>query len=457
MSRIVRRQTPYQRISSYLNPLDHLLSLATDYEAFDWDNWQNTWGTPLGLLLNVFCMISRGHADKYRREANPVFGEPSAGRSMANGISYLLWVAQSALAVFSVGNAVYCFTRKRRYRLFESNIEVEPKTPSARRVPVDSSPVANSPLRILGNIIEPFRNDAASRAHPDESRDVWEVGVWDPSPLSLHILAFLSPVHVAIYFLALPITSHPTGGLGGSTSSAAVYFTVLLTQILLSLQIIFLKSWFVQQAWDQKVISKEVMHEYDAKYVHPRLNVIKRDVAVQCTLSTQTDSGNEPEVSVYTPQFNRSGFKIYANPNYSDLTVQTPAPPPFARSSQNAGNTPGIFSRGATPMQPMAGRIRQPQFDRALANTSRRTAAADEDRERENRSRRRETTAHAGYDQPARRMGTEGMVDWSRQNSRGLSPSKMSTPLKKGSSIRGSTYAESLGTPLGTPVRRRQF
>lgn len=162
MSRIVRRQTPYQRISSYLNPLDHLLSLATDYEAFDWDNWQNTWGTPLGLLLNVFCMISRGHADKYRREANPVFGEPSAGRSMANGISYLvchgsnaagqmmackpllplldichgglcsfvtcvgtqLWVAQSALAVFSVGNAVYCFTRKRRYRLFESNIEV---------------------------------------------------------------------------------------------------------------------------------------------------------------------------------------------------------------------------------------------------------------------------------------------------------------------------------------------
>ena len=162
MPRVVRRQTPYQRISSYLNPLDHLLRLATDYEAFDWDNWQNTWGTPLGLLLNVFCMISRGHADKYRREVNPVFGDPTTGRSMANGISYLvcdgsnvagqmmacksllpppdafrgslcsfvtgvgaqLWVAQSGLAVFSVGNAVYCFTRKRRYRLFESNIEV---------------------------------------------------------------------------------------------------------------------------------------------------------------------------------------------------------------------------------------------------------------------------------------------------------------------------------------------
>lgn len=35
-----------------------------------------------------------------------------------------LWIAQTALAIFSVCNAIYCFTRKKRYRLFESDIEV---------------------------------------------------------------------------------------------------------------------------------------------------------------------------------------------------------------------------------------------------------------------------------------------------------------------------------------------
>ena len=161
MPRVIRRQSIYQRISSFLNPLDHLLRLATDYEAFDWDNWQSTWGTPLGIVLNLCCMIARGQADKFRRaDVDDVFRRTSrSSSSMAAGLSYFvcnetmsagdvlacrplgfpdddgpcsffafvggqLWIASWALAAFSVGNAVYCFTRKRRYRMFEQNIEV---------------------------------------------------------------------------------------------------------------------------------------------------------------------------------------------------------------------------------------------------------------------------------------------------------------------------------------------
>jgi hypothetical protein len=162
MPRIIRRQSTYQRISSYLNPFDFLLRLATDYEAFDWDNWQNTWGTPLGIVLNVSCMISRSHAEKFRRASvDDVFRRTSGSPSMAAGLSYFvcdtsdvsaataektmacrplsvdngscsyftfvdeqLWLSSLALAAFSVGNAIYCFTRKKRYRLFESSIEV---------------------------------------------------------------------------------------------------------------------------------------------------------------------------------------------------------------------------------------------------------------------------------------------------------------------------------------------
>jgi hypothetical protein len=366
----------------------------------------------------------------------------------------------------------------------------EPRTPSARRVPVDSSPISSSPLRVI-NSLNPFRNDAASRAHPDETRDVWEIGVWDPSPLSLHLFAIFSPVHVAIYFLSLPVASGPVHGspiMGyeGSTSSAAVYFTVILTQILLSVQIICLKSWFMQQAADFRIISKEVMHEYDAKYVHPRLNVIKRDVAVQCSMGVSTGTSTS-DVQVYTPSFNRSGFRTFANPNYTELTKQQPVASP---STQLGGYRVG----STTPLNP--GVVRRPQFERVnISDNARRASAsvsssftstipdedADEDRRIRAVSRNRERQRYAGtggydqsvrrathvkeepaphraegYEQPRQRMGTEGLVDWSRNNSRGLSPSK-GTPLKKGSSIRGSTYAESLGAPLGTPRRKHLF
>lgn len=161
MPRIVRRQTTYQRLTSLLNPLDFILQLATDYEAFDWDSVQATWGTPIGILLNVFCLVARGQAEKFRKAgSDDVFRRSSSSHSgIANGIAYFvcdtspeigdiaacerldgrsfeqvgllffdlglqLGAMSWGLAIFSIVNAVYCFGRKKRYRMFEQNIEV---------------------------------------------------------------------------------------------------------------------------------------------------------------------------------------------------------------------------------------------------------------------------------------------------------------------------------------------
>ena len=318
----------------------------------------------------------------------------------------------------------------------------EPATPSARRVRVDSSPGADNPFRQL-------RNDAGARAHPDSNRDVWEISLWDPTPLALHLFAMFSPVHVAIYWLSLPILASPDT----HTSPAAVYFTVILTQALLTAQLLWVKVAFVQQAKDQRYVNKEVMHEYDTKYVQPRLNTRRRDVGVQ------VDAAAGSAVQIFTPHMSREGWRTNPNPNYADLTGDVP------RSARPAYGTPAIAP------------IRRPVFERTPAAEQRRTmvstgaqAAADDDfaaplgvstgNERGRAVRERAYSSRASVDpEPlvARRMGTEGLVDWSRQNSRGLSPSKMSTPLKRGGTVRGSTYAESLGAPLGTPSRRRQF
>ncbi|KAI5816868.1 hypothetical protein BZA77DRAFT_311218 [Pyronema omphalodes] len=544
MPRIVRRQTTYQRLTSLLNPFDFILQLATDYEAFDWDSVQATWGTPIGILLNVFCLVARGQAEKFRKAgSDDVFRRSSSSHSgIANGIAYFLGAISWGLAIFSIVNAVYCFGRKKRYRMFEQNIEVEPQTPNARRVPVDSSPTASSPMRILSSITEVLRNDAASRAHPDETRDVWEISVWDPSPLSLHLFALFSPVHVAIYFLSLPLASPVSSSLHETNSSpAAIYFTVILTQFLLSLQILFMKSAFTIQSRDQKVINSQVMQEYNQKYVHPRLNVIKRDVAVQCDGVVGSLGSIQDQVLVYTPQFNRTGFKTHPNPHYEDLTLPHGTPTAGSRGLQTRrlSTWADVSANDQVPLQ----KIRQPVFDRitnGASSSGRRSlgtststgtstygAGVDENgfsrrnrlQELENgydsmsatssrygsiepsssrygsvepsassrigqssleptrrlvreeivdpRSPRasegsydptvgRRLLGHEGAFQPPQRLGTEGLVDWSRQNSRGLSPSK-GTPLKRGSTVRGSSYAESLGAPLGTPRRGRQF
>lgn len=279
-----------------------------------------------------------------------------------------------------------------------------------------------------------------------------------------------SPVHVAIYWLALPIpNSSASSPVAYEThiSPAAVYFTVILTQVLLSAQVIWFKTAFMQQAKDQSVISKEVMHEYDHKYVHPRLNQLKRDVSVQCDI----EGGRNDFVQAFTPQFAREGFRTFANPNYADFTGQSSGGDSWMPPRPH-WSTP-VASTASRPTTPFAQNIRQPVFERASSRPTMSTtgiqadentsiALADRDREGERTTRERPRSTGVGADFEAqqrqqRRMGTEGMVDWSRHNSRGLSPSKMSTPLKKGSKIRGSTYAESLGTPLGTPVKRRQF
>lgn len=466
---------------------DHLLRLATDYEAYDWDNWQNTWGSPIGIVLNIFCMISRGQAEKFRRSTavDDVFQRGTGGvgsSAFIGGLSYLLWLSSWILAAFSIGNAIYCFTRKKSYRLFESNIEIEPATPSARRVRVDSSPTT-TPLNVLGRITEPFRfGDASDRVYPDEHKDVWQVEVWDPTPMSLHLFSIFSPVHVAIYFLSLPIASNrvsrsPLIGYESGVNAATVYLTVILTQIILSLQIIFLKSQFIQQTHDHAIINKEVMHEYDAKYVHPRLNVLKRDVAVQCA---DDRTGERASAQVYTPQSNRAGFKTYANPNYAELTMQSQLPPGSATRSPGLGGFSGhsgFAPASSTPSMPPQ-RIKGPRFETVRRNRSSsdwgslsstagtQTFQNGNDsldtterlRERRRERERERTNGDIDYEPHLTsrlRMGTEGLVDWSRQNSRSLTPSKMTTPLTRGSTIRGSTYAESLGTPLGTPIRRR--
>lgn len=258
---------------------------------------------------------------------------------------------------------MYTFSRKRPYRLFESSIDAAQNTPSAQRVRVDASPAASSPLRFLSNILgDP---SAESRAHPDPTRDVWEVSIWDPVPICLQLFCLFSPGHVLIYWVFLPtIPLDPR--------PSVTIFTTLLLEALMSLQLYFLQSSFSQQEKDTAIIQKEVMREYDTKFVHPRLNPLVRDVGTQYADSA---SGEDEKVDTYTPTVVlKRGFRTNPNPNYAkhidpenatkiSRQLFSPAPSFIAANYASRESTP---LTGITPRPP----IRQPQFRQSTANIS---------------------------------------------------------------------------------------
>lgn len=321
-------------------------------------------------------------------------------------------------------------------------------------------------MRLFSNIMESFASTPESRSHPDETRDVWEVSVWDPTPLSLRLFAIFSPVHVLIYFLALPMTSSTTFSSPGFvnflsppvTNTVGTIFMMLATQFILSVQLIYTQKSFTQQAKDTTLIHKEVLHEYDQKFVHPRLNVLKRDVAVQ---TANRESGEAASVSFFSPNPNRQGFRIAPNSNYADLTMRDKV-----SSMKHSSPTP---ARSPFSPMPLRGSMRQPQFGPVRNSVSASTSMTeggsfgtdiDEDYNDGSDDATIASTTTGRFGPGAPRMprssniGMHGLVNMSVENSRSISPSKMNSPLRRGHAARGSSYASSLGTPLGSSVRR---
>ncbi|KAB5572531.1 hypothetical protein GE09DRAFT_1217089 [Coniochaeta sp. 2T2.1] len=328
--RLVRRQPLSEKVKAWLNILDFGLWLSEELETRDWDS--KTVGTQLGLIASFLFLIARANSGRSSTRSDDVFGESSGSGWGTFFFQPLLWF----LVCASAANAFYVLTRSRHYRLFETNVEnTKLSTPSARRVRVDSSPAASSPLRYLSDILA--SESAESRAHPDKTRDVWEISVWDPRPISLHFFIFFSPVHVIVYMLFLPLVAL-------DPRPSVTVFKCLLLQIILSMQLYLLESRFAQQAKDTSIIQREVMHEYDAKFVHPRLHPLVREVGTQVSIS---DEGLEQEdVEVGTPTtILRRGFQTHPNPNYAkhydpDYTGQ-----PKPRNVMN----PSLFTPATKP------------------------------------------------------------------------------------------------------------
>ncbi|KAL1648391.1 hypothetical protein SLS58_002144 [Diplodia intermedia] len=308
MPPLIRRRPLSERIKAYLDPYDWLLWLSEELNSNDLDEALKDWAWPIGVAVNLIFMITRANSGAITsRDSEDVFGDYSANA----GTGWFRWLCSfivHLLSLLSLVNAFFTFQRKRHYRLFENPVETTPTTPSARRVRVDSSPLASSPLRFLSNIVA--SSSAQARAHPDANREVWEISIWDPTPTCLRLFCLFSPGHVLVYWLFLPL------GPLDPRPSVTVAITVILG-FLMTTQLHFLQSSFSQQTKDAALIHREVLHEYDTKFVHPNLNRPVRNVGTQ-TPDNESKARATREVDIYTPTtvINR-GFRTNPNPAYA--------------------------------------------------------------------------------------------------------------------------------------------
>ena len=230
---------------------------------------------------------------------------------------------------------------------------------------VDSSPVSSSPLQFLSNLLA--GESAETRSHPDATRDVWEIAAWDPAPVSLRLFCLFSPGHVLVYWLFLPTSV-------SDVRPSTTVVTTMLLGALLSAQLVLLQTSFSQQSKDTSLIHKEVMNEYDPKFVHPLTQPLMRDVGTQFSSSRQSRHGRpqlpdeNDSVDIYKPAFviNR-GFRTNPNPNYAkhvDPEGSPLRPTPSHVFSPTLGppfQTPAHLRDVSSPIRPQTA-IRQPQF-----------------------------------------------------------------------------------------------
>lgn len=244
------------------------------------------------------------------------------------------------MTILCLINTIYTFSRKRYYRLFENALDVPPSTPSAYRVRVDSSPLSSSPLRFLSSILTGAGTE--SRLHPDAERHVWELAVWDPKPFCLRMFCYLSPGHALVYWFFLPPAPED------SKPSITVMTTIVLAT-LLSVQLILFQLFFLQQMKDTAIIHKEVLNEYDIKFVHPRIRPKMRDVGTQISLfeANAQGIGDYGSVDTYTPTtILKKGFRIHPNPAYAKL-IDPELP---LQRMQGSGNVPILAPLYETPI-----------------------------------------------------------------------------------------------------------
>ncbi|KAL0581735.1 hypothetical protein V5O48_000317 [Marasmius crinis-equi] len=228
----------------------------------------------LGGLLHFIHLCVRISSS---RSAHTTDSEWNEMLRESEGRPWFDWTAPMTILLLaaSIMNAIYAFTRIKLYRLHQKADPVS--SPNAKFVSadLDFEPLEPPPLmaRLRSGLWHGFLSfwrfllgmkTPQSNTVPRKSSRVQQLEVWTPGELELTLFTIYSPAHSLLWI--------------GTGSSNWIVMLVLMG--VFGLQLNMTIKYYTHLIKDKEILAAEVMSEYNERFVYPRVNPIRKDVAI---------------------------------------------------------------------------------------------------------------------------------------------------------------------------------
>ncbi|KAI0780717.1 hypothetical protein BD413DRAFT_499532 [Trametes elegans] len=286
--RIVRKKSLYDRITSIPSQISFEISQFPNNIPLP-SPQNSAW--ILGGTMHFFHLCVR--VSQIRRVPDSDLGWEDMYRE-GEGEAWFDWTVPMSFVLVSCAilNSLFLFTRTRIYYLNLASEPVSsphaafvkrPRTPhrassdDAALAPRRSVPAAlwallaavlsalwrglRVSVRFLLNLSPP----KARAPQPwEEDARVQQLEVWTPGELELALFGTYSPVHALLWM----------------ATTSANWMMMFLVMFIVGVQTRALSRSYEALLKDKAIIAAEVLHEYDEKFVYPRVNPVRKDAAV---------------------------------------------------------------------------------------------------------------------------------------------------------------------------------
>ncbi|KAK7467146.1 hypothetical protein VKT23_004205 [Stygiomarasmius scandens] len=192
----------------------------------------------------------------------------------SEGASWFDWTGPMTFLLFlaSFANAIYAFTRIKLYRFHRRHEPVS--SPNSRFVAADLDLEPPSLLSRLGSGawwsflafwrfllgMKPPAPKIPSRSTPR----VQQLEMWTPGELEMTLFGIYSPVHSMLWM--------------ATTSSNWIIMFIIMGMVWAQLNVMM--RYYTALIKDKEILAAEVMSEYNEGFVYPKINPVRKDVAI---------------------------------------------------------------------------------------------------------------------------------------------------------------------------------
>ncbi|KAK0210762.1 hypothetical protein DFS33DRAFT_1295335 [Desarmillaria ectypa] len=267
---VVRRKSIYEKITSL--PSQIAFEIALFPHNVPLPN-PRTSASIIGGLCHLFHLCVR--VSQVRQVPDSDLGWEDMYRE-DEGVSWFDWTVPLTLLLIagSLANSIFLFTRIRLYHLHQQPDPVS--SPNAKYVSAELDFEPLEPPSLLSRFrsgawaaflafwrfllgIEPSKSTPSKRM----SR-VQQIDMWSPGDLETLVFCIYSPAHALLW----------------CATGSSNWMIMLLIMGVVGLELNTMTASYKALVKDKEIIAAEVMHEYNEGFVYPRINPIRKDVAI---------------------------------------------------------------------------------------------------------------------------------------------------------------------------------